>query len=198
MKLKISVIIVLVLVLIALIEVMIIVKNYQRTSSLSKAQSSTQALPTQSPVAPVVTDTPQAHLTLSSQTTVAHVTDQITIAITIDSPFDVSAVDVYLTYDPTALHFLSINAGTFFPNARVIKQKDDPVTGSLFAAVGGQTMARGNGTLFSLVFAVNEGAPLGNESIVLLDKTLIATKGNVRAPFTLPVPYTFSIVDKSP
>lgn len=90
----------------------------------------------------------------------------------------VTAVQLELKYDPTALSQITITPSTFIPNATVLIKKIDTVNGRISYAVGippKQTPLMGTGTVATIRFVLSDTAK--QTTIDFLPKTLVTAEG---------------------
>lgn len=135
---------------------------------------------------------PKATLSFSPQELTQHQGESFTVNILIKSGKEVSAVDLYLSYDNQILEIEKISPGKFFTEPKELSKEINKIEGRVFYAVGSFTPTAGEGILASLTF---KGKVVGKQARVLLENsTQVAVQDGEKVNLELPKAGSYTIL----
>lgn len=132
-----------------------------------------------------LTQTPQASLSLNLPSTTVQSGQQFTVSIGLNSVSEIYVVDLQMHYDPQAFTLTKIQPGDFFATPQEFKKTIQQDTGNILYSIGALKPATGNKTLATATFQAKTGINKG--TIMITDKSLVATKDALAASVVLPV-----------
>lgn len=139
---------------------------------------------------------PSATLSLITESLIVRSGQQFTVPVRLNTTSEIYVVDLRMQYDTDAFSFITIQPGDYFSNPQEFKKTIQQDTGSILYSIGALSSATGNKTLATVTFQANTGIDKG--SIMITDKTLVATKGAQEATVTLPVTTSIQIQQTTP
>ncbi len=129
---------------------------------------------------------PQAIFSLKRSTETVIRGQILTVNVVLDSPGQILATDLFITYDPKVLKFVKITPLDFFSSPMEFSKKVNKEEGKIFYALGSLSPASGKKDLISLTFSSQTN--VNHPQIILEEKTLVAVKGGKEARVILPTP----------